>query len=56
MSESVLKSMVTGALHRAGFMGFKARIYYRNGIARVRVNRACTGILDVTRGCFISWH
>jgi hypothetical protein len=56
MSESALKSIIRGALRAAGFRGYRASVYYRNGRATVKVNGVCTGIYDVLGGCFISWY
>ena len=56
MSESMLKTIIRGALRAAGFRGYRAHIYYREGLARVCLNNGCEGIYSVHKGGFISWH
>lgn len=56
MSETRLRGIVNRALHAAGFRGFRASVYYRNGRATVCLNSGYTGIYDVRRGCFVDWE
>ncbi len=56
MSESMLKTIIRGALRSVGFNGCQASIYYRGGRATVCLNNGLTGIYDVKRGCFVDWE
>lgn len=56
MNANMLRGIINRALRAAGFKGFRASVYYCDGLARVCLNNGYEGIYSVHKGCFISWH